>query len=201
MNDLEGVNQLTVEIDVSTEEPYSEAEEEQTVNEDETNPDQFDEETSTVPCCSERTQELPVYFGTWIYTAKEQKKEPVTVKEAMSSPERENWKDARDKEIRSIKAKEVWELVKLPKGKKTKWVIKWKVGVDGSVERYKTRLVAKGYSQQYGLETFSPVARFESLRTLLELAVQDGLHVHQMDVTTAFLSGKLKEEVYMDQLE
>ena len=67
----------------------------------------------------------------------------------MSSPERENWKDARDKEIRSIKEKEVWELVKLPKGKKTKWVIKRKVGVDGSVERYKDRLVAKGYSQQY----------------------------------------------------
>ena len=76
------------------------------------------------------------------------------------------------------------------------------VDVDGSVERYKARLVAKGYSQQYGLdhdETFSPVARFESLRTLLALGVQDGLHVHQMDITTAFLNGKLKEEVCIDQ--
>ena len=72
------------------------------------------------------------------------------------------------------------------------------------MEKYKARLVAKGYSQQYGLdydETFSPVARFESLRTLLALAVQDGLHAHQVDVTTAFLNGKLKEEVYMDQPE
>ena len=69
------------------------------------------------------------------------------------------------------------------------------------MEKYKARLVAKGYSQQYGLdydETFSPVARFESLRTMLALAVQDGLHVNQMDVTIAFLNGKLKE-VYMDQ--
>ena len=207
MKDLEGVNQPTVEIDVSTEEPYSEAEEEQTVNEDETNPDQSDEETSTVVRRSERTRQYPDYYEAWIYTAKEQGKKPVTVKEAMSSPEKEKWKDAMDKKIRSIKAIEVWELVKLQKGKKTvgcKWVYKQKVGIDGSVERYKAHLVAKGYSQQYGLdydETFSPVARFESLRTLLALAVQDGLHVHQMDVTTAFLDGKLKEEVYMDQPE
>ena len=67
------------------------------------------------------------------------------MKEAMSSPEREKWKDAIEKEIRSIKANEVWELVELPKGKKTigcKWVYKRKVDVDGSVERYKARLVA-----------------------------------------------------------
>ena len=72
----------------------------------------------------------------------------------MSSPEREKWKDAMDKKIRSIKTNEVWELVKLPKGKKTigcKWVYKQKVGVDGFVERYKARLVAKDYSQLYGL--------------------------------------------------
>ena len=59
------------------------------------------------------------------------------------------------------------------------------------MERYKAHRVAKGYSQQYGLdydETFRPVARFESLRTLLALAVQDGLYVHQMDVMTAFLN-------------
>ena len=81
---------------------------------------------------------------------------------------------------------------------------KQKVGVDGSVERYKARLVTKDYSQQYELdydETFSPVARFESLQTLLALAVQDGLHVYQMDVMTAFLNGKIKEEVYKDQSE
>ena len=112
-----------------------------------------------------------------------------------------------EKEIRSIKVNEVWELVELPKGKKTigcKWVYKRKVDIDGSVERYKARLVAKGHSHQYGLdydEIFCPMARFKSLQTLLALAVEDGLHVHQMDLTTAFLNGKLKEEVYMDQPE
>ena len=74
MKDLDGINQPAVEIDVSTEEPYSEAEEEQTVNEDETNPDQSDEEPSTVLCHSERTQQRPNYYRTWIYTAKEQRK-------------------------------------------------------------------------------------------------------------------------------
>ena len=105
----------------------------------------------------------------------------------MSSPEREKWKDTMDKEIRSIGCK---------------WVYKQKVGVDGSVERHKACLVAKGYSHQYGLdydETFSHVARLESLQTLLALAAQYGLHVHQIDVTTAFLNRKLREHVYMDQ--
>ena len=89
--------------------------------------------------------------------------------------------------MRSIEANELWELVELPKGKKTigcQWVYKCKLGVDGSVERYKARLVAKGFSQQYGLdydETFSPVARIESLQTLLALAVQEGLYIHHAD--------------------
>ena len=100
----------------------------------------------------------------------------------MSSYERDKWKDAMEKEMQSIEANKVWELVELPEGNKTigcKWVFKRKIGINGLVERHKARLVAKGYSQQYGLdydETFSPVPRFESLRTL---AVQDNLHVHR----------------------
>ena len=100
----------------------------------------------------------------------------------------------------------MWELVELPEGKKPigcKWVYKIKKGANGEIDRYKARLVAKGFSQQHGFdydETFSPVARFESLRLLLALAVQSGLTVHQMDVTTAFLNGTL-EEVYMQQPE
>ena len=129
----------------------------------------------------------------------------MTVNEALSSSEKEKWINAMEKEMHSIKANKVWELVNLPEGKKTigcKWVFKHKLDVDGSIERHKAHLVAKGYSQQRGLdydETFSPVAGFESLRMLLALAVQDGLHVHQLDVTTTFLNGKLEEEVYMDQ--
>ena len=93
----------------------------------------------------------------------------MTVNEALSSPEKEKWIGAMAKEMHSIKPNEVWELVKLPEGKKMvgyKWVFKHKLDADSSIERHKACLVAKGYSQQYGLdynETFSPVTRFESL--------------------------------------
>ena len=70
------------------------------------------------------------------------------------------------------------------------------------MDQYKARLVAQGFTQKQGQdydETFSPVIRFESLHTLVALAVQKGLSLHQMDVTAAFLNGDLKEEVYMKQ--
>ncbi|CAB4008956.1 Hypothetical predicted protein, partial [Paramuricea clavata] len=86
----------------------------------------------------------------------------------------------------------------------SKWVFRVKTDADGTVETHKARLVAQGFSQTFGDdydETFSPVARFESVRTVIALAAQHGLKLHQMDVTTAFLNGDLKEEVYMKQPE
>ena len=127
--------------------------------------------------------------------------------EALASPERAKWMDAMDKEMNSLHMNDVWDLVKLPKDRKavgSKWVFKLKVGSDGQVERHKARLVAQGFAQKQGLdydETFSPVVRFESLRTVIALAVQNGMKMHQMDVTTAFLNGELQEEVYMKQPE
>ena len=92
-------------------------------------------------------------------------------------------------------------MVELPKDRKavgSKWVFKTKRSANGTVERHKARLVAQGYSQWHGRdydETFSPVVRFESLRAVIALAVQNGLKLHQMDVTTAFLNGELRVEV------
>ena len=96
-------------------------------------------------------------------------------------------------------------LVYLPEGRKAidcRWVFKIKYNADGSVERHKARLVAKGYSQEPGLyyeETFSPVAKYTSIRSLLAISNQLDLEVHQMDVSTAFLNGELQEEIYMTQ--
>ena len=106
----------------NTDSPGSEAEcqeENQTdVEEEERIPDQPDEVPAPiVPRRSERVCRQPDYYETWVNTEKEQGTEPTTVDEAISSPERKKWKEAMRKEIKSIKANKVWELVKLPKGK------------------------------------------------------------------------------------
>jgi len=127
------------------------------------------------------------------------------VEEALASTDKEKWSDAMEKEMESLHGNDVWDLVELPKDRKavgSKWVFKLKVSADGSVERHKARLVAQGFSQKFGAdydETFCPVVRLESLRTVIALAVQNGLKLHQVDVTTAFLNGELEEEVYMKQ--
>ena len=133
--------------------------------------------------------------------------EPITLKEALVSPNAKEWQEAADLEYESLLENETWDLVDLPRERKavgSRWVFRVKHHSDGGVERYKCRLVAKGYSQLYGAdydETFSPVVRFSSILTLLSFAIQNNLHVHQMDVVTAFLNGQLEEEIYMEQPE
>ena len=166
-----------------------------------------DSTSDTAPRRSTREKRQPDYYGVRVYTAAESKKEPQTVQEALSSSEKEKWEDAMQKEMHSIHSNDVWDLVQLPKDRKPvgcKWVFKKKTKSDGSIERYKARLVAQGFSQKQGLdydETFSPVIRFESFRTLVAIAVQKGLKLHQLDITAAFLNGRLEEEVFMKQLE
>ena len=76
-----------------------------------------------------------------------------------------------------------------------------KYAVDDSVEKYKARFVAKGYAQKEGIdyeETFAPVARYTSIRSIISLAMYMGWDIHQMDVKTAFLNGVIEEEVYIE---
>ena len=105
----------------------------------------------------------------------------------------------------TIVKNKTWELMDLPKGKEIiglKWVYKVKYKEDGSIQKHKARLVAKGYSQQPGIdftETFAPVVRMETIRTVLALTAQFELKVFQLDVKSAFLNGEIKEEVYVEQ--
>jgi hypothetical protein len=107
-------------------------------------------------------------------------------------------------ELLALQKNKTWELVDLPTGKKAvgcKWVFTIKQTPEGKVDRYKARLVAKGYSQTYGIdydETFAPVAKMGTVRTLISCAANFGWPLHQLDVKNAFLHGDLQEEVYME---
>ncbi|CAI7912196.1 unnamed protein product [Closterium sp. NIES-54] len=131
--------------------------------------------------------------------------EPATVEEALSGPQKEEWKAAMDAEFNSLIENETWELVELPEGRRpisSKWVFKVKSGADGALERFKSRLVAKGFQQKEKVdfgEIFAPVVKPVTLRTVLAGAAVKRWHVKQMDITTAFLNGILLEDDYMAQ--
>ena len=140
---------------------------------------------------------FPDYYGRWLYLSRT---EPTTVEEVLNTPEKAHWLSAMEREMNSLQVNDVWELTELPKGRKavgSKWVFKAKADADGQVEPYKARLVAQGFSQKFGTdydETFWPVLRMESVRTLIATAVQQGLQLHQVDVATAFLNGELERK-------
>jgi hypothetical protein len=97
------------------------------------------------------------------------------------------------------------EVVECPYGCKPvgcKWVSKKKLRPNGTIEKYKARPVAKGYTQKEGedfFDSYSPVALLTTIRVLLSLTASHGLLVHQMDIKIAFLNGELEEKIYMDQ--
>ena len=85
-----------------------------------------------------------------------------------------------------------------------KWIFKTKYHVDGSIQKHKTRLVAKGYSQIQDIdfeESFSPVARMETVRVFIAIAAQKKRHIYHLDVKSAFLNGELNKEVFVEQPE
>ncbi|KAA0025138.1 Retrovirus-related Pol polyprotein from transposon TNT 1-94 [Cucumis melo var. makuwa] len=119
---------------------------------------------------------------------------------ALECPE---WKNAVMEEMKALEKNNIGEICALPKGHKPvgcKWVFTLKYKADGTLDRHKTRLVAKGFTQTYGVdysETFSPVAKLNIVRVLLSVAVNKDWPLYQLDIKNAFLNGDLVEEVYM----
>nr|GEV58100.1 zinc finger, CCHC-type [Tanacetum cinerariifolium] len=130
-----------------------------------------------------------------------------TLSEAMASRDVAFWKKAVQSEIDFIMHNDTWELTDLPPGCKAlgcKWILKRKIKVDGSIDKYKARLVIQGFRQKEGIDffdTYALVARISTIRLVLALAAIHDLVIHQMDVKTAFLNGDLDEEIYIKQPE
>ena len=128
--------------------------------------------------------------------------EPVSIDEALK---RKIWKEAMLEELKSIKKNETWELVKLPANKMpidVKWVFQTKLNPDGTIAKYKARLVARGFMQTERIdfsEVFAPVARLETVRLVVAIATLKNWNIWQLDVKSAFLNGSLEEEVYVTQ--
>lgn len=128
---------------------------------------------------------------------------PTSYQEIKDRDDRLEWERAINDEINSLLINNSWTLIQRPENKNIvdcKWVFSLKNDEYGNPIKYKARLVAKGFSQKYLIdynETFAPVARISSFRFILAFANQHCLLVHHMDVKTAFLNGKLKEEIYM----
>ena len=109
------------------------------------------------------------------------------------------------KEYQSIIKNDVWEIVPRPNNKSvvsSKWIYKNKHSTNGSIEKYKEIFVAWGFSQKEGIdyeETFAPVSRYTSIKTILSLESIMKWNLHQMDIKTTFLNGLIEEELYIKQ--
>ncbi|KAJ9540535.1 hypothetical protein OSB04_027041 [Centaurea solstitialis] len=152
-------------------------------------------------------QEPDRYLGFLVSQDSGDLNEPTSYGEAVSGSESEQWQEAMKAEMQSMYDNQVWELTDLPQHCKAvgrKWVFKKKTDMDGNVHTFKARLVAKGFTQTHGIdydETFSPMAMLKSIRILMAISAYFNYEIWQMDVKTAFLNGKLTEDVYMEQPE
>lgn len=128
----------------------------------------------------------------------------VPMKQALSGPDVDSWHEAIDKEVTSIIKNNTWSLVHRTKHEKTigsRIVLRNKMKPDGSLDKRKARLVAQGFSQRPGVhfsDTFAPVARLGTIRLMTSLAARSGMKIRQLDVTTAYLNGKLDERILME---
>ncbi|GAA0147132.1 transmembrane signal receptor [Lithospermum erythrorhizon] len=126
--------------------------------------------------------------------------EPRTYKQTIKDPQ---WVDAMNKEIEALFVNNTWDYMPLPLGKKPilcRWDYKIKLKSDGSIERYKACLVAKGFTQRMGIdynETFTPVVKMSIVRSILVVVAYHKWQLSQLDINNTFLHGDLSEEVYM----
>ena len=159
------------------------------------------------PRYSLRQRDSNLSYGQFYKATTASSAEPTTLHEARMSPDWHDWHNAMDEEHNALLSNGTWELVDTPPGitpLPCKWVFKVKHKPDGTIERYKARLVAGGHRQRDGIDyadVFAPVSRFATVRTLLALAAHNDWPLHSIDISNAFLNATLDTPVYMRQPE
>lgn len=170
------------------------------------NEDTFEAERSSSEERIQRERRPPVRYGysnVCVTESMDMHDDSLTYEEVMSGPEKEEWCSAMKEELQSFSDNEAWDVVDRPSEGKVvqcKWVFRKKLNSDNTV-RYRARLVAKGFTQREGIdykETFSPVLKYSTLKLLFAISVRSNLNITHLDVTTAFLNGRLEEIVYME---
>jgi len=130
---------------------------------------------------------------------------PLTYEEIFDRPDKNSWIEAINKELKNMEEKKVFEIVnEVPKEKNLiscKWVFSYKRNDKGNITKYKARLVARGFSQVYGVDyvdTFSPTLKQDSLRIITSIAVYNNFNIYQLDIKAAYLNAEINEELYME---
>jgi hypothetical protein len=178
-------------------------------NEQEVEPEQPQEEINEPPPerRSQRERKSDISKDYVVYISEDIGKmdDPASYKEAMMSGNLKKWFKAMEDELSSMNSNGVWDLVEISDGAKKvrcKWVYKTKYDSKGKVERFKVRLVAKGFTQREGIdytEIFSSVSKNDLFRIVMALVAHYDLELHQINVKTVFLNGDLQENIYIVQ--
>ncbi|XP_051163516.1 uncharacterized protein LOC127282958 [Leptopilina boulardi] len=199
---------------IISEEKFSETTEEDKIdnNISETESSSSDDQNDTQPTEPRRSRRInkgvpPERFMASSNLATQKINDPKSRNEALSGSNNQEWQKAMDEEISSLSKNKTWDIVPAPEDRDIvtcKWIFKSKQNQEGKTTRYKTRLVARGFSQKYGTdydEVFAPVVRQTTFKILLAIAGQENLIIKHYDAKTAFLNGDLDQTIYMTQPE
>jgi hypothetical protein len=131
--------------------------------------------------------------------------EPKTIREALNTSEGPHWQAAMEEELRNLQEMHTWEVCELPANRRAipcMWVFKRKLNADGSIERYKARLVIKGFHQQHLVDydkVFAPVVRASTVRLFFSIVAAADLVCHMVDISNAFVQGTADKVIFMCQ--
>jgi hypothetical protein len=162
-----------------------------------------DGEEAEVPRPPRRSERTTRYQGGYTYAAIGGSDDSPALAEALRGPDREEWKEAIDKELDAHERNQTWTVVDAPHDRRpieSKIILKKKRGPSGEVVSLKARLVARGFTQRWGVdysETFAPVSRGSTIFAVLTAAAHRDMEIHQLDVDTAYLNATVSEEIYM----